>query len=55
MLLEVVEKTVPKRMSGEDLRIPDDDKTLLRTRNGDIQPPWVVEETNTVVIVRTNA
>ena len=36
---------------AQNLRIPKNDNTILRPRKSDIQPPGVVQETNSLMLV----
>mmetsp|Transcript_35643 Transcript_35643/g.84468 ORF Transcript_35643/g.84468 Transcript_35643/m.84468 type:complete len:405 (-) Transcript_35643:1640-2854(-) len=55
VLLVVRQERVPDRLPREHLRVPEDDDAVLGSGQGDVQAPWVVQETDPLVLVRPDA
>ena len=54
-VFEMDEQMMPERMFREDFRIAEDDQAVFGTGEGDVQPTWVAQEADALMVVGTNA
>jgi hypothetical protein len=52
---KVVQQVVPQRLLSQDFGVPHDDQTVLGTGQSDVQTTRILEEADTLVLVRTHA
>src|SRR5947209_15027132 len=54
-LFEMQQKVMPQRMLRQNFGVAQNDKTIFGSRHGHIQAPWIAQEANALVVVRSHA